>query len=113
MADPVSTLKGIAEIVKKYNDLELMKQIVSLQTEVFDLQTENLELKKNLADKIEMRHGPHGYFYREGDKVPHCPKCWEGDRKVVHLPEPKASAVGNGRSCLVCRTYYREMRGGQ
>jgi hypothetical protein len=49
MADPIGTIKNISELIKKYNDLELMKQIVSLQTEVFDLQTENLALKKEIA----------------------------------------------------------------
>jgi hypothetical protein len=32
MADPIGTIKNISELIKKYNDLELMKQIVALQT---------------------------------------------------------------------------------
>lgn len=49
MADPIGTIKNISELIKKYNGLELMKQIVSLQTEVFELQTENLTLRKEIA----------------------------------------------------------------
>jgi hypothetical protein len=36
--DPISTIKDISALVKKYNDLELMKQIIDLQNEVFELQ---------------------------------------------------------------------------
>src|SRR5271154_4212921 len=77
MADPISTMKNISEIIKKYNDLELIKQIVSLQTEVFDLQRENLALKKHISDRTErekmLRKEPHGYYYKDGQEVPHCP----------------------------------------
>src|SRR5271165_1859134 len=98
MADPIGTMKNIAELIKKYNDLELMKQIVSLQTEVFDLQTENLALKRQLSDRGEgakmLRQEPYGYYYRGNDLVPHCPKCWENDKKAITLPAPEDYIVG-------------------
>jgi hypothetical protein len=112
MADPIGTMKNIAELIKKYNDLELMKQIVSLQTEVFDLQTENLALKKQLTERGERekmkRTEPHGYYYEEGNDVPHCPKCWEKDEKAITLPAPRDSGSYQGRTCRVCNHYYKE-----
>lgn len=109
MADPISTIKHISEVVKKYNDIELMHQIVELQSEVFELQRENLELKKRLHEREKMQmKGPHGYFFQEGDDVPFCPKCWEGDGKAVHLPAVENYMRGLGRICRVCRHHYTE-----
>lgn len=114
MADPIGTIKNISEIVKKYNDLELMKQIVALQMEVFDLQTENLALKKQIAGLNERekmaRREPHGYYYKEGEEVPHCPRCWENDGKAITLPALTDYAVGPGRVCRVCKHHYTEGR---
>src|SRR5579864_5635598 len=96
--DPIGTLKNISELVKKYNDLELMREIVELQTQVFELQQENLTLKKERTERQDMQmSGPHGYYFRAGDEVPFCPKCWEGDGKTVHLPPEKVYVVGHGR----------------
>src|SRR5258706_16411285 len=112
MADPISTIKNISELIKKYNDLELMKQIVALQTEVFDLQMENLALKKQIAGLSERekmnRREPHGYYYKDGDEVPHCPRCWENDGKAITLPAPADYAIGRGRICRVCKHQYTE-----
>jgi hypothetical protein len=114
MADPIGTIKNISEIIKKYNDLELMKQIVSLQTEVFELQTENLALKKDIAgfnerEKITRRE-PEGYYYKEDEIVPHCPKCWEKDGKAITLPATGEHGSYVGRVCRVCNHFYNEGR---
>jgi hypothetical protein len=114
--DPITSLKQIAELVKKYNDLELMKQIVDLQNQLFDSQREKLQLEKALADlkaqldvrqKLHMR-GPNNYFYMDGDDVPLCPLCWERDQKVIHLPPPDQYMIGLGRVCRVCKHDYSE-----
>jgi hypothetical protein len=107
--DPIGTLKNISEIVKKYNDLELMRQIVDLQSQVFELQQENLALKKERAERLDMQmRGPHGYYFKDGDEVPFCPKCWEGDGKPVHLPADIDYFGFHGRICRVCKQDYHE-----
>ncbi len=53
--DPISTLKDISTLVKKYNDIELMKQIVDLHTQVFELQQDNLRLNKELSELRQSR----------------------------------------------------------
>lgn len=114
--DPLSTVKQISELVKKYNDLELMKQIVTLQTEVFDLQREKLRLETELSNlqrsvqtekEMEMQ-APFGYYYRDGDEVPFCPKCWENDKKQIHLPDSEPWGGGVRRDCRVCDYTYWE-----
>jgi hypothetical protein len=107
--DPISTIKLISEVVKKYNDIELMHQIIELHSEVFELQKENPGLKKRLdqREKMQMK-GPHGYFYQDGDEVPFCPKCWEADGKSIHLPASEDYVIGHGRVCRVCKHQYIE-----
>jgi hypothetical protein len=109
MADPISTIKGISEIVKKYNDIDLMKKVVDLQSEVFDLQSENRSLREQLDTRVTMRmSGEHGYFYQDGDPVPFCPKCWESGGKAIHLPNAKDFGSYHGRICRVCKHAYEE-----
>jgi hypothetical protein len=115
--DVLGTLKEVSELVKKYNDIELMKQIVQLQSQVFELQQTNLRLNEELAQErrqsatesaMEMR-GPMNYYFRQGDPVPFCPKCWEDQpRKAIHLPEAEPWSGGIRRDCRVCNETYWE-----
>jgi len=76
--EAISTLKEISQLVKKYNDLELMGKIVNLQTEVFGLSQENLELKRKLEtsrekaeqrEKLQLRRvGECNYYFMDGLK---------------------------------------------
>jgi hypothetical protein len=114
--DRLSTVKQISELVKKYNDLELMKEIVTLQTEVFDLQRENLRLETELSNlqrslqvgKAMVMRPPFGYYYRDGDEIPFCPGCWENDTKQIHLPDAEPWSGGVRRDCRVCGYTYWE-----
>lgn len=114
MPDPIATIKNISELIKKYNDLDLMKEIVSLQQEVFDLKAENLQLKEQIAKlsaKEKMvRREPYGYYYKDGEDVAHCPKCWEGAGKVITLPSSDKHGDFIGRRCRVCNHFYAESR---
>ena len=114
--DPVSTIKDIATLVKKYNDLELMKKIVDLQSELFELQQENLRLQRELSEversvsaaaAMRMR-SPFNYYYSDDDPVPFCPTCWEHSEKRIHLPEAEPWNGGLRRDCRVCQQTYWE-----
>jgi hypothetical protein len=114
--DPMSTIKDISTLVKKYNDLELMKQIVDLQNQVFDLQQCNLKLQKEVADLRYLNNSdqsmvlrsPFNYYYCAEDPVPFCPTCWENDHKQIHLPEARPWSGGIRRDCRVCHQAYWE-----
>jgi len=114
--DPISTLKDISALVKKYNDLELMKQIVDLHGEVFELQQDNLRLQRELADlqrsteaeNAMVSRPPLNYYYRADDPVPFCPTCWEHSKKQIHLSPAEPWSGGVRRDCPVCRQTYWE-----
>ena len=92
----IGTIKEIGEIVQKYNDLELMKKIIALQNEVFELNQNNLNLKQELAalkgtiqqrEELKLKQvGQCHYYFKENDEIPFCPKCFEGSQKLIHLP---------------------------
>lgn len=114
--NPLGTLKKIREIIKKYNDRQLVKLILALQTELFELQSDNLNLDAKLAslqrqldarEKMHMRP-PFNYYFRDGDDVPFCPKCWKSYGKAIHLPAPEQSSAGIRRDCKICKEIYWE-----
>lgn len=87
----VDNLKDIVSLVKKIDNIELNRRIVNLESEVFDLIREN----RDLNDKVEelktlfaiskkmIFKSP--FYYTEGDEIPYCPKCWETEKKAIHL----------------------------
>jgi hypothetical protein len=111
MADPIGTIKNISEVIKKYNDIGLMRQISELEEEVFDLQRENLALRKQLDAPVKIqRKGPLGYYFEDGSDEPLCPRCWEKDGKAIRLPALTTFlSKAQGRMCRVCKEQYFEV----
>jgi DNA repair exonuclease SbcCD ATPase subunit len=108
----VENIKEVADLVKKFNDIELNRRILTLENEVLDLsrdkrrleeKTEELERVLNLQREIVF---DEPYFWLKGDPTPFCPACWERKRKAVHL----AALFDNGKharhDCPVCKHEY-------
>ena len=116
MFDPIETLRQIREMVKRSNDPQLLKLILTLQREIFALESENLKLNVELAslkrelasrEKMHMRP-PFNYYFRDGDDVPFCPLCWEKECKAIHLSPPNNFDREISRECRACRRTYWE-----
>ena len=116
--DPLTTLKELTSIVKKFNDLDLMKKIVDLQTEIFEITQQNVDLKRELVtangllqdrENLELREiGNCNFYFKEGDPIPFCPKCYEGAQKKIHLSNAEPWNGGIRRDCIVCSESYYE-----
>ena len=100
--------KEISELVKKYNDIDLLRKISDLSYEIFDLRDENLKLKQELAEfeqgtdlqsKIEKRGNQIYLRQQGGPEGPYCMTCWEADRKLIHLHYYESS---RDYGCEVC-----------
>jgi len=110
----VENMKDVADIVKKFNDIDLNRRILTLENEVLDLsrekrraeeRIEELELALNLSKALVMR-GP--FYYLEGDAIPHCPACWEAKKIAIHLHHARRPMpVGDVLYCPTCKTDYR------
>jgi hypothetical protein len=106
--------KEIGELIRKYNDIELMRRIVELEVGIAELQRDRItlegkvaELSQELATKKAMQFR-QPYFWQQGDEIPFCPKCWEGSGKAVHLSTPYQMAGGIGRRCVNCDEIFWE-----
>jgi hypothetical protein len=102
--------KEIAELVKKYNDVDLYERIVQLREEILQLRQDNLGLREqvkslNEASDITSRLRRDGNcYFLDDDKEkqrPYCLTCWDADRKLVSLILRK-DKYGNHIRCGIC-----------
>ena len=110
----ISNAKEIAELVKKLGDIDLYKKIVELEGEIIELTREkhsveeqNEELKRSLKISKEMTFQAPAYFAEE-DRVPYCPKCWEIEKRAVHMITADKDPNNRQRyfECPSCRTGF-------
>src|SRR6266851_10197076 len=83
----VENMRDVADLVKKFNDIELNRRILTLENEVLDLSRERRraeekveELERALRFKAELIFN-EPFYWVKGDKVPFCPTCWEGKKE--------------------------------
>ncbi len=118
MADPIGLLKDVAQVVKKFNDLELMKQVVDLQMAVFEQEQEKLRLSKELAaakeqldikNKLKLKQfGDVHYYVIEGEGIAYCPTCYGTKTHLIPLPAGEPWSGGFRRICPACKTFFYE-----
>lgn len=111
--NPLDTVKDISNLVKKFNDIELNRQILNLEEEVLGLTRTNRDLneqvetlKKAIGFSKSLKYDEQRQIYfAEGDNVPFCPKCWEAGKKQSHLTLQKWNK-GIRYDCRICNFYH-------
>ena len=105
----VDTLKDIVTLVQKTDNIDLVKRVLSLQTEALGMQEENASLRERVTQLEEaftfakdLRFEAPLYFARD-DKVPFCARCWEVDRCATHLT---GAWKGRRWECYQCGKVY-------
>lgn len=128
----LDTIKKIADLVDKTKNVELQESIIELRTQLLEIKEnlvevkeENFELKqenKALKDQLEEIEKikaesivlKNNLYYKEGDDTPHCPKCFEGSKKLRHLVEGSLFAgiqgVPSFLKCPECNNQYPKTR---
>lgn len=91
----IENAKEVAELVKKYNDLDLYQKIIDLRDEIFNLREENLSLKEknkelenafNIRGKITREDTVYYLTTENGEKLgPYCMTCWDDDKKLINV----------------------------
>jgi hypothetical protein len=115
----IENAKEVADLIKKIGDQELYRRIVDLQGEVVELTGKVVTLSQQLLDsqqkstaleellKVKGKMEKHGYFYFLGDDPDgHCARCWEVDRKIVHIASIRHDKLGIQWTCPQCKTAY-------
>jgi len=105
----VDTMKDVVSLVRKLDNIDILKQVLELQGQVFELQDENKTLKlevNNLSAKLQFSQSlkySHPFYYATEDAIPYCPRCWEAERKAIHLKDD-----WNKRrwECYSCKNVY-------
>jgi hypothetical protein len=108
----VEHVKEVAELIRKFNDIDLNRRILNLETEVLDLTRDKRraderieELERTLALQKELKF--KAPFYRlDGDDSPYCPACWEGKKMAVHVVATTAILNGRQLQCPSCKQTY-------
>ena len=108
----IDNAKEVADLIKKIGDIELYRKIVELEGEIVELtrQKRSLEektetLEKLLALKQEMVF-KKPFYYQDKDPHPYCPKCWEADKKAIHLDGPSRIERSQRYDCQNCKNHF-------
>jgi hypothetical protein len=108
----IGSVKSALELAKKTKDLDLkheisnvMDNVLELKAKVLELDEENRNLRQSLEQKETIKREPkHGFWLKEGETAPLCPRCYEGaEHLTVYLSNAKFSDIfGYRRTCNVC-----------
>jgi hypothetical protein len=109
----VENMKDVADIVKKFNDIDLNRRILDLENEVLDLarakrrgEEKIEELERTLKFKGDLKF-KEPYYWLEGDDVPFCPNCWEKEPEPIHVVHQWSEHGETRRDCPNCKTGYK------
>lgn len=113
LSSALSAFKTARELAKDSKDSALKNalsdiydKLVDLKADLQDLRDENEELTRQLANRANVRRDEtSGYFYKESDTEPLCPRCYQGDTPRLRYLSPLKNGV---RMCSVCSWVNRE-----
>ncbi|MEQ9864472.1 hypothetical protein [Pectobacterium aroidearum] len=105
-----ATLK--LELANLMTELANVKmEVVTTQVLLFEAELKNKQLEEQLKDKQSFSFS-YGVYWKEGDEVAFCSKCFENDQKRIHTIFRDYKIVGFSRVkqqnwyCRVCDTTY-------
>ena len=107
----IENAKEIADIIKKYDDIELNRKIVELEGEIIELTRTNrlleeeIEELKQLVSLTKQMNWKKPFYYIEGDETPFCPNCWEAGKNTIHLTN--TGTIRNPWYCPKCKTHFQ------
>jgi vacuolar-type H+-ATPase subunit I/STV1 len=109
----IENAKEIADLVKKAGDIDLYRKIVELEGEVIELTREKRALEEKVAEQDKalqlqkaLKFSSEGFYWIEGEQVPYCPRCWEVQRRVVHLFHAFTNEDKTRYDCPDCKQMF-------
>jgi hypothetical protein len=101
----IGTAKELALMIQKLDNLDLLKRMVELQEQVYELVLQNRDVKdenrllsEKLATREQMEFRKNAYW--RSDEGPFCPRCFDTQTLVVRM----LSSKGFAPQCPECKT---------
>jgi hypothetical protein len=78
---------------------------VEFQERIFQLEKELQQAneKLHLIGDVERRDD---FIYLKGETTPSCPRCFDVDRRIVHIVETRDPKIGIHPLCPECKTRF-------
>lgn len=108
----IKILKDFFDVVIKSDNIDLIKKGYEAQQALYESLEENQKLKervKQLENDLEISKElvfRNKLYYMEGDDIPFCPRCWEGNRKMIHLKGVEFAV--DRYNCPECKQHWRK-----
>jgi hypothetical protein len=92
----IDTVKDVAALVQKADNIELHQKIIELQGQIMSLLEETHGLRaqrQQLLDRLQFAEGlefrNNMYWSRRDgcEEGPYCTKCWDADQKKMRLQQ--------------------------
>jgi len=108
----IDTVKDVAILVQKADNIDLVKHVLALQTQVQDMMDENRILKSRVEEleqllvfskSLKFREP---FYFAENDNTPLCPRCWEATKKALHVVSIFKGDNEDRWDCPECKTMY-------
>jgi len=115
----VETSLEVVKLATKIANPDLVQAATKANIEALEISGKNLELHKRLGElesKVKeleaklflvgevFREGD--YVFREGEKGSYCSRCWDVDRKLIHI----IWVNNKGPACPECKTGVLDLR---
>lgn len=88
-------LKSVAKTLQEANKIPQYEQILGvqeklleMQNRIFELDTENKEMKEKLKTKESLIYERNAYWIEKDDEKndgPFCSCCWDNDKKTIRM----------------------------
>jgi hypothetical protein len=115
----IDTSLEIVKLASKIANPELVQAATRANIEALELSSKNLELRQraeeleNQVKELKAQLLLTGEVFREGDLVfregeqrGYCSRCWDVERKLVHIVSMGAGGRNGHNGCPQCKTFY-------
>ena len=105
--------KEVVNAVHEMKNLDLYERVLNLNGGIIELVEENRRLReenRDLQDKIRLKGEmkfAEPFYFRDGDRTPHCPGCWESKLQPVHVVFQWEDGPVTMWTCPACKHDYR------
>ena len=111
--------REVLKIAAQIANPELVTAATKANVEALELSAKNMELHKLAGDllnqvkelqeklKLSGEVFVEGDFaYREGDQAAYCVRCWDVDRRLVHVIRVAGQRMSGDPGCPECKTRW-------